>query len=178
MVNAEHWTAPLYWRPGDDGAWNEFTFAGVCPLYHDAPVCHVSFYEPAAYAAWAGKRLPTEAEWEIAARRNIATNGEDRRPNCLASGFLRPMPAGDAEDGKLLQMTGDVWEWTQSAYTPYPGFKADPGTIGEYNGKFMVNQMVLRGASCVTPPGHARITYRNFFYPHQRWAFSGFRLAA
>lgn len=177
-VKEEGWTAPLYWRPAGDGVWNEFTFAGVHPLYHDAPVCHVSFYEAAAYAAWAGKRLPTEQEWEIAAQKfGIAAETEDEDDmNRLASGFLRPMPAGKSPDAPV-QMAGDVWEWTGSAYSPYPGFSPAPGAVGEYNGKFMVNQMVLRGASCVTPPGHARLTYRNFFYPHQRWAFSGFRLA-
>ena len=177
-VNAEGWGAPLYWRPGENGTWDEFTFAGVCPVYLDAPVCHVSFYEAAAFAAWAGKRLPSESEWEIAARKFGAADESEQDANRLARGFLRPMPAGDAVTKKPSQMTGDVWEWTQSAYAPYPGYRPSPGAVGEYNGKFMVNQMVLRGASCVTPPGHARITYRNFFYPHQRWAFSGFRLAA
>lgn len=194
-VREEDWAAPLYWRtagqhghenggmkngaaattPGD---WNEFTFAGTCPLYHDAPVCHVSFYEAAAFAAWAGKRLPTEPEWEVAARYFGLSDVPETDANRMQAWFLRPMPAGAAPANGPAQMMGDVWEWTQSPYMPYPGFVPVEGAIGEYNGKFMVNQMVLRGASCGTPPGHARISYRNFFYPHQRWAFSGFRLAA
>ena len=177
-VNGESWAAPLYWRENSNGGWDEFTFAGMCPIYPDAPVAHVSFYEAAAYAAWAGKRLPTEPEWEIAARRFGCDAADEEDANRLASGFLRPMPSGDAHPDRPSQMMGDVWEWTQSAYAPYPGFEAAPGAVGEYNGKFMINQMVLRGASCATPPGHARVSYRNFFYPHQRWAFSGFRLAA
>lgn len=176
-VNDGRWTAPLYWQQNDDAGWDEFTFAGMCPVYPDAPVGHVSFYEAAAYAAWAGKRLPTEPEWEIAARRFGCDTVDEAETNRLASGFLRPMPAGDANPDRPSQMMGDVWEWTQSAYAPYPGFEAAPGAVGEYNGKFMVNQMVLRGASCATPAGHARVSYRNFFYPHQRWAFCGFRLA-
>ena len=176
-VNEEGWTSPLYWRRSENGTWGEFTFAGICPLYRDAPVCHVSFYEAAAYAAWANKRLPTEFEWEIAARQFGIDRQSESGTNLLESGFLRPMPAGDADPKKPAQMIGDVWEWTQSAYAPYPGFKPAAGAVGEYNGKFMVNQMVLRGACCATPPNHTRATYRNFFYPHQRWAFSGVRLA-
>lgn len=177
LVQAENWIAPLYWRPGDNGDWNEFTFAGICPLYHDAPVCHVSYYEASAYASWAGKRLPTEGEWEIAAR-TFDVGDDEENANLLETGFLRPMPSGNDVTDKPSQMKGDVWEWTQSAYVPYPGYKAAEGAVGEYNGKFMVNQMVLRGACCATPPGHARVTYRNFFHPHQRWMFAGFRLAA
>lgn len=176
-VNGEGWAAPLYWDRNDSGDWEEFTFAGMCPIYPDAPVNHVSFYEAAAYAAWADKRLPTEAEWEIAARRFGCADESEDDANRMASGFLRPMPAGDFHADRPSQMMGDVWEWTQSAYAPYPGFETAAGAVGEYNGKFMVNQMVLRGASCATSPGHARVSYRNFFYPHQRWAFSGFRLA-
>ena len=178
VVKEQGWDAPLYWRQAEDGGWDEFTFAGDCPLYRDAPVCHVSFYEAAAYAAWADKRLPTEEEWEIAARTPDCGADSGNSANRLESGFLRPMPAGAEAPARPAQMMSDVWEWTQSAYAPYPGFEAAAGAVGEYNGKFMINQMTLRGASCVTPPGHARISYRNFFYPHQRWAFSGIRLAA
>ena len=183
-VREEGWQAPLYWRPAADaggaptGAWDEFTFAGTCPLYHDAPVCHVSFYEAAAYAAWGGKRLPTEAGWEIAARLSGAGEASESEANRMEAWFLRPMPAGPAPDGsRPAQMMGDVWEWTQSAYAPYAGFRPAAGAVGEYNGKFMCSQMVLKGGACVTPDGHARATYRNFFYPHQRWMFAGLRLA-
>lgn len=177
LINREGWGAPLYWQAGEDGHWSEFTFAGLCALYHDAPVCHVSFYEAAAYAAWAGKRLPTETEWEAAARHFDVAHRPGAGANQMASGYLRPIPAGEADPQAPMGMLGDVWEWTESAYSPYPHFETAPGAVGEYNGKFMVNQMVLRGASCCTAPGHARITYRNFFYPHQRWPFAGFRLA-
>jgi len=149
VVREEGWQAPLYWRR-EDGAWTVMTLAGRVPVDPDAPVRHVSFYEADAYARWAGKRLPTEAEWEHAAR---------------------------ASPDAFSNLLGEVWQWTSSAYAPYPGFRPTPGTAAEYNGKFMANQMVLRGSAFATPPGHARATYRNFFYPHQRWAFTGVRLA-
>lgn len=168
---AEGWRAPLYWREVD-GTWFEFTLAGERPLDPAAPVCHVSYYEAAAYAQWAGRRLPTEAEWEHAA----AGRGEVGA-NLLAADLLHPAAAGPDAAGPR-QMIGDVWEWTASPYVAYPGFRVSPGAVGEYNGKFMSNQMVLRGGCCTTPPGHVRITYRNFFYPHQRWPFAGIRLAA
>ncbi|MFN7112603.1 MAG: ergothioneine biosynthesis protein EgtB [Brevundimonas sp.] len=148
-VKAEGWTAPLYWRrDGDD--WTVMSLTGRVPIDPSAPVRHVSFYEADAYARWAGKRLPSEAEWEHA-----ATTAPDAFSN----------------------LSGEVWQWTSSAYAPYPGFQPTPGTAAEYNGKFMANQMVLRGGAFATPPGHDRVTYRNFFYPQQRWAFMGLRLA-
>ena len=143
---------------------------GMRPIDRAAPVAHVSYYEADAFARWAGHRLPTEFEWEVAAKGVEAT--------ALASGALRPLPAASSRDGRPRQMFGDVWEWTQSAYLPYPGYRAPAGALGEYNGKFMVGQQTLRGSSCVTPEGHARATYRNFFYPHQRWQFMGLRLAS
>ncbi|MGQ7793281.1 ergothioneine biosynthesis protein EgtB [Faunimonas sp. B44] len=168
-VNREGWRAPLYWEEAD-GGWQAMTLTGQHPVEPDAPVCHVSFYEADAYARWAGKRLPSEAEWEVAAD-GIAAAG-----NTMGSGFFRPLPAGPVEGGPA-QMYGDVWEWTASFYGAYPGYRPAPGAIGEYNGKFMCNQMVLRGGCCATPDGHVRPTYRNFFYPHQRWPFAGLRLA-
>jgi len=173
-VRRDAWTAPLYWYERD-GAWQEFTLDGLVPLDPDAPVCHVSFYEAAAYASWAGKRLPTEAEWEVAA--GTLPQQSAQQINLLDAGLLHPVSPPEAPERTATQMIGDLWEWTQSAYGPYPGFRPAPGAIGEYNGKFMCNQMVLRGGACVTPPNHIRTTYRNFFYPHQRWAFSGIRLA-
>jgi ergothioneine biosynthesis protein EgtB len=160
-VQSQGWTAPAYWHR-DGGSWSMFTLHGTRALRPGEPVCHVSFYEAAAYAAWAGKRLPTEFEWEVAAR-----SDESRR-----SGLVAPHP-GPLAPGFVQ----DVWEWTASAYLPYPGFRPAPGAVGEYNGKFMSGQMVLRGRSCATPLGHDRPTYRNFFPPSARWQFSGFRLA-
>jgi ergothioneine biosynthesis protein EgtB len=167
-VKAQDWRAPLYWEEAD-GGFMQMSLHGFRPLDPAAPVCHVSYYEADAFARWAGYRLPSEFEWEVAAG-TVPLKGRT-----LGGGHLRPMRA-DAGSG-LKQIYGDVWEWTGSAYLPYPGFKAAPGAVGEYNGKFMCNQFVLRGGSCATPEGHIRKTYRNFFYPHQRWQFMGLRLA-
>jgi len=169
-AQTEGWTAPGYWRLVD-GAWFVMTLGGLRPVDPAAPVCHVSYYEADAFARWAGKRLPTEFEWEVAAD-NVPATG-----NSLGTRSFRPLPAETASDGNPRQMFGDVWEWTQSAYLPFPGYRPLAGALGEYNGKFMVSQQVLRGGSCATPPGHTRATYRNFFYPHQRWQFLGLRLA-
>jgi ergothioneine biosynthesis protein EgtB len=169
-VNREGWQAPLYWEERD-GAWLAMSLEGLQPVERASPVAHVGYYEADAFARWAGKRLPTEFEWEIAAQ-GLAVTG-----NTLATRALRPLPAEAPADGHPRQMFGDVWEWTQSAYLPYPGYRPPAGALGEYNGKFMVSQQVLRGGSCATPEGHTRATYRNFFYPHQRWQFMGLRLA-
>ena len=169
-AQAQGWEAPLYWRRDASGGWRIFTLGGERALDPAEPLCHVSFYEADAFARWAGKRLPTEAEWEIAAQ--DATGGG----GLLDGGSLHPRPAA-GEPGRLEQMIGDVWEWTASAYAPYPGYRPAEGALGEYNGKFMSGQMTLRGGAAVTPAGHVRITYRNFFPPTARWAFAGVRLA-
>ena len=168
-VQEAGWRHPIYWRERD-GEWFEFTLTGLRPLDLNAPVCHASYFEADAFARWAGKRLPTEAEWETAASA-LPPDG-----NLLPSGRLHPA-AADATTVAPAQMFGDVWEWTQSPYAAYPGFRPGAGAIGEYNGKFMCNQFVLRGGSCATPGGHVRATYRNFFYPESRWQFTGLRLA-
>jgi ergothioneine biosynthesis protein EgtB len=167
-VHADAWDAPLYWKQGADG-WSHLTLAGRQRIDPSAPACHLSYFEADAIARWSGARLPTEAEWEAVAASEAIVG------NLLDLDVLAPRRAADGPG--VRQLFGDVWEWTSSAYLPYPGFRTAPGAVGEYNGKFMVNQHVLRGGSCVTPVGHVRATYRNFFPPHVRWAFSGVRLA-
>ncbi|HEY8554350.1 MAG TPA: ergothioneine biosynthesis protein EgtB [Burkholderiales bacterium] len=168
-ARAQQWRAPLYWERRD-GRWWTYTLGGMRPVREDEPVCHVSYYEADAYARWVGKRLPSEAEWEVvAADLPVTGNFSDR-------GLLHPTPA--AAGAMPAQMYGDVWEWTASDYAPYPGYRPASGALGEYNGKFMCNQRVLRGGSCASPGSHLRPTYRNFFYAGTRWQFSGIRLAA
>lgn len=170
-VQQESVAAPLYWRREGEANWSRFGHDGRHPVNPAAPVTHISFYEADAYANWAGARLPTEAEWEIAAATLDPDGGNQLdRAGC-------PRPRACEEPSALAQMFGDVWEWTGSAYRPYPGFRASEGAVGEYNGKFMSGQFVLKGGSCATPRGHLRASYRNFFYPHQRWQFTGLRLA-
>jgi ergothioneine biosynthesis protein EgtB len=168
-VREQGWTAPLYWSRRD-GGWQEFTLGGLREVRADEPVCHVSYFEADAFARWAGARLPTEAEWEHAAE------GLNVRGNFAEAERFHPAALATSED-RLAQMYGDVWQWTASPYTPYPGYVAPAGALGEYNGKFMCNQYVLRGGSCATPAGHVRATYRNFFPPEARWQFTGIRLA-
>ncbi len=168
-VASEKWEVPFYWKKIDGDWWN-FKLTGFKKVNPDEPVCHVSFYEADAFARWIGARLPTEAEWEVAAS-NLKIKG-----NFVENKNFHPVPVEKGES-ELKQMFGDVWEWTRSSYSPYPGYKTLPGALGEYNGKFMSGQMVLRGGSCATSETHIRKTYRNFFPPNARWQFMGIRLA-
>jgi ergothioneine biosynthesis protein EgtB len=172
-IQREGWQAPGYWEHEDGGdVWQLFTLHGPRTVYDDEPVTHVSFYEADAYARWADARLPSEAEWECAAAGRFVAG------NFVESGVLHPRTReADDEDEGEAQLFGDVWEWTASPYVAYPGYRAPSGPVGEYNGKFMCNQFVLRGGSCATPPSHIRPTYRNFFPPEARWQFTGIRLA-
>jgi ergothioneine biosynthesis protein EgtB len=167
-VNSQQWNAPLYWEERD-GNWLEFTFAGMREIDPAAPVCHVSYYEADAFARWSGPRLPREEEWEVASLQA----GMKHAGAFSDAGRFQPEPA----QGEAPQWFGNVWEWTSSPYIGYPGFVPAAGLVGEYNGKFMCNQFVLRGGSCATPRSHIRATYRNFFPPHARWQFMGIRLA-
>lgn len=189
-VRSQGWQAPLYWQRDSEtkSGWSIYTLHGLTPLedLSETPVCHLSFFEADAYARWTGYRLPTEFEWEYAAAQSVRLPGDSSSqpssaegpapsPNLLESSHLHPIPACHIPG--LQQVLGDVWEWTASPYTGYPGYAPLPGALGEYNGKFMSSQMVLRGGSCVTPATHIRLTYRNFFAPSTRWQFSGLRLA-
>ncbi len=167
-INAEGWNAPLYWEQVN-GTWHVFTLNGLAPDDPAAPVVHVSYYEADAFARWSGARLPTEAEWEVTAR---AAEAGPTLPGLHPRALVR-----DVAEGETSQWFGEVWQWTSSPYTPYPGFRVAPGAVGEDNGKFMVDQQVLRGSAAITPAGHARTTYRNFFTTKSRWAYSGVRLA-
>ena len=166
-VQRESITAPLYWRRDDEGKWSSFGLSGLQAVDPNSPVTHISLYEADAYAAWAGARLPTEAEWEVVAAAHDPLGGNQLD----AASAVKPVLSADSA------LFGNAWEWTGSAFRPYPGFKVADGAVGEYNGKFMSGQFVLRGGSCATPRGHVRASYRNFFYPHQRWQFTGLRLA-
>jgi ergothioneine biosynthesis protein EgtB len=171
----EHgWKGPLYWRQTDE-QWHEFTLSGLQPVDPQRPVCHLSYFEADAFARWAGARLPTEAEWEVASE-NVPVEG-NWADTLIASGTAIHPATMQCENVKPAQMFGEVWQWTASPYVAYPGYRAADGALGEYNGKFMCNQYVLRGGSCATPANHIRRTYRNFFPPDARWQFAGLRLA-
>ena len=177
-VQTEGWRSPFYWLAEDDGSWSVFSLGGKRPVRPEEPACHLSFFEADAIARWAGARLPTEAEWEIAAEQTLTGDVLDRardRANLVESGLLHPVPPRDGDEDH--QFFGDVWEWTRSAYAPYPGYEAPAGALGEYNAKFMNNQIVLRGGSCATSRSHIRLSYRNFFPSAARWQFTGLRLA-
>ena len=165
VVQSEGWTAPLYWQRGEDG-WQQFTLAGLQPVNAREPVAHLSYFEADAFARWHGARLPTEFEWEA------VVNGAPVEGNFAESGLLHPRTSA-----AQFEPFGNLWQWTRSQYSPYPGYRADEGALGEYNGKFMCNQFVLRGGSCATPQSHIRASYRNFFPPDARWQFAGLRLA-
>ena len=169
VVESEKWNAPLYWEKVENEWWS-FTLSGFDKVVPDEPVSHISLFEADAYARWCGTRLPTEEEWELAASDKVI------KGNFVENGFYNPIPLLENVNG-LKQLFGDVWEWTRSSYSPYPGYKTLPGALGEYNGKFMSGQNVLRGGSCATPVSHIRATYRNFFPPNARWQFTGIRLA-
>jgi ergothioneine biosynthesis protein EgtB len=171
LVRSHGWQAPLYWDRDRRGAWRVMTLSGSRDLRPDEPVCHVSFYEADAFARWSGARLPSEAEWEIFARK------ASRDGNFVESGWLNPTGLAAPDAAAPIELFGDVWEWTRSPYAPYPGYHPPAGALGEYNAKFMCNQLVLRGGSCATPRSHVRASYRNFFPPQARWQFSGIRLA-
>ncbi|MCW8108415.1 ergothioneine biosynthesis protein EgtB [Alteromonas ponticola] len=171
VVQQYNWSAPLYWRC-IDGQWFEYTLHGLSALIDELPVTHVSYYEADAFARWAGKMLPTEAQWEFA--QFTVKNRQHHLLLHTAEPVFHPQAANLSDS--LSQLLGSCWEWTHSAYLPYPGYRPLPGAVGEYNGKFMCNQMVLKGGSCVTPRDHIRTSYRNFFYPKDRWQFSGIRL--
>ena len=170
QVRSEQWRGPLYWVHDGDG-WQQFTLSGLRAIDPAEPVCHVSYFEAEAYARWAGARLPTEAEWELASEETPLEG------NFVESETFHPLPAAREASAGLIQMFGDAWEWTASPYVPYPGYRPPDGALGEYNGKFMCNQYVLRGGSCASPASHLRRTYRNFFPPDARWQFTGIRLA-
>ncbi len=172
LLASQGWTAPFYWEQRD-GEWWTFTLSGMRPLDPDEPVSHVNWYEADAFARWAGARLPREEEWEVAAR------GQPIEGNLADKRWFHPRrgPSGASGAGEFAQLFGDVWEWTQSHYSPYPGYRPEAGAVGEYNGKFMVNQFVLRGGSCATSGSHLRTSYRNFFHPDKSWQFTGIRLA-